>query len=169
MIDAKCGYLFPFSATIFQTSRIQTPRGCHARHDRRHGLDLARLCRDRHLVHRASCTNTARLGLDEGRLCRNHINQGRLKYLSLSFCQLHGTQTASAMSTDIEKKNEVQLEDTSSGDVAPQEEIPPPYDEMNLQAFLAILVSCRCSLQDAKWLRRLRHSRLNSYLTSTHC
>jgi hypothetical protein len=45
------------------------------------------------------------------------------------------------MATNSEKENEVQLDDASSGDVAPRDEIPPPYDEMNWQAFMAIVVS----------------------------
>ena len=45
------------------------------------------------------------------------------------------------MATNSEKENEVQLEDASSGDVAPRDEILPPYDEMNWQAFMAIVAS----------------------------
>ena len=59
------------------------------------------------------------------------------------------------MSTNLEKKDEVQLEDASSGEVAAREEIPPPYDEMNLQAFLAIVVSNSSFLPNSRWLRRL--------------
>ncbi len=44
------------------------------------------------------------------------------------------------MSTNNEKANQVQLEDASSGDVAPRDEAAPP-DEMSWQAFMAIVVS----------------------------
>ena len=45
------------------------------------------------------------------------------------------------MATDTEKENEVQIEDASSGEVAPRAEVPPTYDEMNWQAFMAVVVS----------------------------
>ena len=45
-----------------------------------------------------------------------------------------------AMATATEKENEVYLEDASSGD-PPTDGVQPIYDEMNLQAFLAIVVS----------------------------
>lgn len=47
------------------------------------------------------------------------------------------------MENKTEKEHDVQLEDASSGDVVARDEIGPgpPYDKMNLQAFLAIAVS----------------------------
>jgi hypothetical protein len=44
------------------------------------------------------------------------------------------------MATATEKENEVHLEDASSGDAPPTDSVQPVYDEMNLQAFLAIVV-----------------------------
>ena len=44
------------------------------------------------------------------------------------------------MATATEKENELHLEDASSGDVPPTDGVQPVYDEMNLQAFLAIVV-----------------------------
>ena len=47
------------------------------------------------------------------------------------------------MAANMEKKQDIEFEETSSGDGAPQDGVPP-HDEMNLQAFLAIVV---CILQ----------------------
>ena len=74
------------------------------------------------------------------------------------------------MATATEKENEVHLEDASSGDVAPTDGVQPVYDEMNLQAFLAIVVRTNpIDLPFVFLTLGQRRCPRSSSLTSTRC